>query len=86
MARVDGNGLGGKRGRRMAIWPLLLKPIGWDPIDSTPQTEFGEQLFVTRTAETDKRPYAQRNSSVSESLADRSFSFHSVSGGNLWNY
>src|SRR5580700_376410 len=38
------------------------RPTGWEPIDLTPQTEFGEQLFVTRRAETDKRPYAQANS------------------------
>jgi hypothetical protein len=40
----------------------VSRPIGRDPIDSTPQTAFGEQLFVTRKAETDKRPYAGANS------------------------
>jgi len=85
VARVDGNGLSGKRGRRIGFLRCFCTDrMGPHRLSST--TEFGEQLFVTRRAEADKRPFAQPNSLFGRVKQNPSFSFHSVSGVNLWNY
>jgi len=68
------------------MYAAASRLIGWDPIDSTPQTEFGEQPFVARRAQTDNQ-CAQANSQW-ESLGDRPFRFgrESVKILNMWRF
>lgn len=66
MARVDGNGLGGKRRRRIDHGGCFTAvQLGLHQL--TPRTEFEEQTLVARTAETGKWG-THRLLSLSESL------------------